>query len=186
MSTRGSYGFYKNGENKLTYNHFDSYPSRLGQDVVNFIKLNDDNSLENIFNSIQLVKEDDYPNEVEQLTLKQLGYGTQYRGKNLQWYEIIGPHAGDLGIYSSGFTFMLNNNDFIKNSLFCEWAYIINLDSKELEIYKGFQKEPNNNRYSIDIPSNSGYYSCKLLTSIQLDIVREIDNLEDYIKKETV
>jgi len=81
---------------------------------------------------------------------------------------------------------MLNYNDFIKNSLFCEWAYIINLDSKELEIYKGFQKEPNNNRYSIDAPSDRGYYNCKLLMSISLDVARDIDNLDEFIKQETI
>ena len=30
MSTRGIYGFRKNGEDKLTYNHYDSYFSYLG------------------------------------------------------------------------------------------------------------------------------------------------------------
>lgn len=32
---------------------------------------------------------------------------------------------------------------FLYDSLFCEWAYIINLDTKKLEIYKGFNKNPN-------------------------------------------
>lgn len=186
MSTRGSYGFYKDGESKLTYNHFDSYPSGLGENVLNFIKLTDDKSLENIFNSIKLVEDDSYPDKEEQSILKELGYATQYRGNALKWFEIIGSHAGDLSVYSNGLTFMLNNNDFIKNSLFCEWAYIINLDTKEFEVYEGFQNEPNNNRYSIEVPSESGYYSCKLLMSIPLNVAREINCLEEYIEKETM
>lgn len=185
MSTRGSYGFYKDGVSKLTYNHFDSYPSGLGQNVLNFIKCTDDKSLENICDSIQLVEDDNYPSAAELLTLKKLGYGTEYRDEALKWFEIIGPHTGDLSAYSNGLIFMLNHNDFIKNSLFCEWAYIINLDSQELEIYEGFQKEPNNNRYSINVPSKSGYYSCRLLMSIPLNVAREINDLEEYIEKET-
>lgn len=38
MGTRGAYGFYKDGQNKLTYNHFDSYPEGLGNTVVDFCR----------------------------------------------------------------------------------------------------------------------------------------------------
>ena len=30
---------------------------------------------------------------------------------------------------------MENGNDFITDSLFCEWAYIINLDTNKFEIF---------------------------------------------------
>ena len=32
--------------------------------------------------------------------------------------------------------------DFAYDSLFCEWAYVLDLDSEVLEVYRGFQKEP--------------------------------------------
>ena len=38
MGTKGTYGFFKNGESKLTYNQFDSYPEGLGTNIVEFIK----------------------------------------------------------------------------------------------------------------------------------------------------
>jgi hypothetical protein len=34
------------------------------------------------------------------------------------------------------------DNRFLIDSLFCEWAYIINLDSGKLEIYHGFNHDP--------------------------------------------
>ncbi len=37
MGTRGSYGFVLGGERIQVYNHFDSYPSGLGDDVVSFL-----------------------------------------------------------------------------------------------------------------------------------------------------
>mgnify|MGYP000980881510 CR=1 FL=1 len=38
MGTRGTYGFYKNGVNKLAYMQFDSYPQYLGKHIVEFIR----------------------------------------------------------------------------------------------------------------------------------------------------
>ena len=34
-------------------------------------------------------------------------------------------------------------SSFLYNSLFCEYAYIINLDTKKLEFYKGYNKNTN-------------------------------------------
>ena len=39
MGTRGIYGFRLNNTDKLTYNHYDSYPSSLGEDIYQFIKV---------------------------------------------------------------------------------------------------------------------------------------------------
>lgn len=35
---------------------------------------------------------------------------------------------------------LTNSIEFALDSLFCEWAYVIDLDSMELEVYKGFNK----------------------------------------------
>ena len=34
------------------------------------------------------------------------------------------------------------NQGFAGDSLFCEWAYVIDLDARRLEVFKGFNKEP--------------------------------------------
>ena len=39
MGTRGLYGFRKNGVDKVTYNHWDSYPDGLGKQILRFIKI---------------------------------------------------------------------------------------------------------------------------------------------------
>ena len=34
--------------------------------------------------------------------------------------------------------------NFAADSLFCEWAYVIDLDKRTFEVYEGFNKEPLN------------------------------------------
>ena len=61
--------------------------------------------------------------------------------------------------------FMPAANDFIYDSLFCEWAYIANLDSDCFEIWRGLQTTPDhseNARYGAE-PDRSGYFPCKLI-----------------------
>lgn len=38
MSTRGAFGYYRKGKTIVGYNHWDSYPSGLGQEVLTFLK----------------------------------------------------------------------------------------------------------------------------------------------------
>lgn len=184
MATRGIYGFYKNGVNKLTYNHYDSYPSCLGDKVLYFLKNTTELELNDIFNNIVLVEGNDYPDEKESEILKSLGFPVEYHGEPLNWNEIIGCNSHDFSLLKTKFPFMINDNNFIKESLFCEWGYIINLDDNSLEIYEGFQKEPDDNRYKIEVPSKSGYYHCKLLKKIYFKNLSKINSLESILNTE--
>lgn len=68
MGTRGLYGFHKNGIDKLTYNHLDSYPDWLGKKIVEFCKCAGRDGMNSLFDHIELVSEDAKP------TQKQIEY----------------------------------------------------------------------------------------------------------------
>lgn len=58
MGTRGIMGFVVDGQEKLTYNHYDSYPDGLGLDVLRWLRgLNEDTLPQARADAAKLVKE---------------------------------------------------------------------------------------------------------------------------------
>lgn len=49
--------------------------------------------------------------------------------------------------------------DFAADSLFCEFAYVLDLDRDVLEFYRGFQTEPHSNGRFADMEFEKGYRS---------------------------
>ena len=187
MGTRGCYGFFKNGENKLTYNHFDSYFSGLGKDIMEFCQKTNIKELNEMFNKIIMVDESDTPTQEQINECKQYADLTVGEQKVEDWYCLLRDTQGNLDVYKKDLRYMIDNKEFMANSLFCEYAYIINLDTNELEIYVGFNKVPQNNRYSQFVVKDEfddrGYVECKLIKTYSLvdfpkDIEKEIEMLE--------
>ena len=140
MSTRGLMGIKKKGELKAQYNHFDSYISGLGKDIINEInKIKKDDRLEVLsktFDNIILLNENDcIDDEIKEYCLTKGAADLNVSSKSLDnLYCLLRNTQGNLGLYISGFKYMLNGNDFINDTLFCEYAYVINLDTKTLDI----------------------------------------------------
>ena len=61
MGTRGLYGFRKNGKDKVTYNHWDSYPEGLGIEVIRFCNRHSIEGLRNLYDKIVLIDEESTP-----------------------------------------------------------------------------------------------------------------------------
>jgi len=148
MGTRGAYGFRVGGTDKVTYNHFDSYPDSLGVAILSFLRDVGNDELRDIAERIELVDETTPPTR-RQINMCQKA-GTVNLGVSGQstkdWYCLLRNAQGDLGIYRrdengmAPLPFMIDSHQFLIDSLFCEWAYIINLDTGMLEIYRGFNK----------------------------------------------
>lgn len=181
MGTRGLYGFRKNGEDKLTYNHFDSYPDWLGRNVVKFCKETSIEDMNKIFDKIILVDENAKPTETQIANCIKYYDGRVSTQSVEDWYCLLRDAQGNLNVYKDGLRYMIDSQEFIKDSLFCEFAYIINLDTNCLEFYLGFQKEPcPSNRYGEN--EHRGYYPCKMVAYCPLE-PEYMDNcsVEDYV-----
>lgn len=187
MGTRGCYGFYKDGVTKATYNHFDSYIGGLGKDILDFVENTSIPIMNKIFDKIELVREDDIPT-IEQIENCQKYTNLDVSNKSIMdFYCLLRNAQGDLNAYKTDLRYMIDSKEFLGNSLFCEYAYIINLDKNVLEFYKGFNKVPQNNRYSKFADKKEEYKECKLLAEYPLTEIYEgkitLDNMEEDLEK---
>lgn len=145
MGTRGLWGFVSEGVEKLTYNHFDSYPSGLGTELLAFVRDHiGTHGLESFkadARSLELIDEDVKPTEAQKQKARDAGVVDLSVSEQSEddWYCLLRNAQGDpakllqVGMMSDGSSFALD-------SLFCEWAYVIDLDAERFEVYRGFQK----------------------------------------------
>jgi hypothetical protein len=165
MGTRGLMGVRVNGTDKLTYNHLDSYPEGLGADVIKDIKeVYSNKGIYKIFKEkaikLELVNGDERPTPEQKAELiKHADLVVSGRSSD-DWYCLIHGLQGKLAdTIASGY--MIDYHEFINDSLFCEYAYIANLDEDVLEVYKGFQtKQHSKGRYATS-KGEKPYSSCK-------------------------
>ena len=190
MGTRGAVGFRANKQDKVTYNHFDSYPSGLGSDVISFIRSHSFEDIQKAAQNIQMVDTSIEPTPQQ---IKDCAPWTDLSVSNQStsdWYCLLRSAQGDLGAYVQGLKYMNDSKGFLLNSLFCEYAYIINVDTKQLEFYTGFNKKARKTkgRYADKQPEDSrpdSYYGVALLWKIDLnDILSASDEeVSAMIKK---
>jgi len=185
MGTRGSFGFIINDEVKTSYNHFDSYPDGQGSTLVENIR--DINHLKDGWDilrknveKLEMVDEDSKPspeiiNEYEEQGMADISVAD---GTTDSWYCLLRNAQGGNSItliLDGNIMHMIHDGGFITNSLFCEYAYLVNLDTMCLDFYSGFQKKPQKgNRFGTE--KYEGYYPCKLIHSYPLkDIITAAD-----------
>lgn len=188
MGTRGLYGFRKNGIDKTTYNHFDSYPSCLGRAAAEFLTFTTPEVMEKVYESIVLIDEDVPPTPEQIKQCVDAGYYDDRvsNQSTADWYCLLRNLQGEFEEYKKNavagrVTFMADRQEFITNSLFCEYAYIFNLDTQNLEFYVGYQHRPQpGNRYGEE-PDEDGYYPCRLCLEVPFGCEQSPDELVEMM-----
>ena len=179
MHSNGVFGFTKDNITKVTYNRSEIYPSVLGEVIIQYIKEHSDDQFNNLFSKIKLLSKNDLEKPIKDfLTNDQMKYfllnGYMHRYKPFETTSLffLNNYFGiGYEIFEKNLL-ILNAENFLLDSLFCEYGYIINLDTNKLEIWKGFQKRPNiTNKYGTTA-NQYGYYPCKIIKEISLKYIR--------------
>jgi hypothetical protein len=139
MGTRHLIAIMANGEYKVAqYGQWDGYPSGQGVDALNCLRvLNMEAFKERVLTCHWLTKEEADNLEQER---KMLGEDVFYK-RNPQLSRDTGAKIISI-IAAKPDLGLINKIEFAGDSLFCEWAYVIDLDKATFEVFRGFNKEP--------------------------------------------
>lgn len=143
MGTRGLFGFYYKGKYYLAYNHWDSYPTGLGANIVEQIKeAIREGSFEQwtkLLDNIVIVDMSKEPTEEDIKKLSKytnLGASSQ---STSDWYCLLRNCQGSLqSVLDSGY--LMNHVDDEGCPCFEEYAYVVNFDTNRFDVYVGAKK----------------------------------------------
>lgn len=176
MGTRNLTCAVVNGEYKVNvYGQYDGYPDGQGLDIYNILSNCDLDLLkENVSKCSSL----DTQEKIDELFESVVPGGNQ--DDHSHWsifYEKL-PYlsrntAGKIFKYILEKPLVLKSElEFAADSLFCEWAYVVDFDKRTFEVYKGFNKEPlteEDRFFFLEEHSEDGYHPVKLVVSFPLD-----------------
>jgi hypothetical protein len=151
MGTRHLICVVLDGKFKVAqYGQWDGYPDGQGKDVVDFIK--NKMKLRQFKKNLRALTE--ITNEKRIGYWKEVGVdivasdGMVTMDKS-ELFKTKYPHLSrDCGaqilelVQAGKATEVSMDLDFAQDSLFCEWAYVLDMDNKVLEVYAGFNKKP--------------------------------------------
>lgn len=130
-------GIYKVAQ----YGQWDGHPSGQGADVLAFLRSVDLPKFADAVRSVSFLTDED----VEQINNIIAEDGLQ-RSWQSRWPALsrdAGAKILGMVMESRAEPLKLKNSiDFANDSLFCEWAYVIDLDAMRLEVFRGFNRVP--------------------------------------------
>ena len=172
------------------YGQWDGYPEGQGKNVVNFI-LHGMKELEfknNTRNSV-FITDDELNKRWKEITQRTDGMANleeadKFKAKYPQLYRDMGSGVLKFIQESRDTVELQDKSKFAADSLFCEFAYVLDMDNNILEVYEGFNKRPlkEEERFYYLQKKNMEYYPVKLLKKYPFNELT--DTTMDVLSKE--
>jgi hypothetical protein len=155
MGTRHITVVVKNNEVRVAqYGQWDGYPGGTGLNILKFLQHNNGENislLDEKINLCRLIKDDTHPGLVAAFSSHPENFNRD-TGSNI--LRIINESIGPV--------YLVDYFEFAKDTVFCEWAWVIDLDNRVLDAYKGpkylgYEEElgPNNRPMPITEPESN-------------------------------
>lgn len=195
MGTRNLTVVKANNKVKVAqYGQWDGYPEGVGQDIVDFLTSNTNNldELKRRILEIKEITEDEHRSRWSEAGADPNSefVSMDVSNKFKQLYPELSRDTSG-GILLKHIMSRESDADplrvkkdlnFGTDSLFCEWAYLLDLDENLLYVYEGFQEEPHDQGIFVKLEGyedkSNEYYPCKPVA--KFDISK--DNLQERWK----
>lgn len=183
MGTRHLIAVQLDGEYKVAqYGQFDGYLEFQGKKVLNFLREMDRTKFETALRKCSFMTEqdfDDFDKEIKNKSVGNLAWDWAQEYPHLT--RGIGAEILKMVQESEGLK-LRDSISFAADSLFCEYAYVIDLDKNAFEVFEGFNKEPlsEEERFK-DVVSNDSsdeYYPIRKVAEYDLN---ELPSDEEFL-----
>lgn len=147
MGTRHLTMVVLDGQTRVAqYGQWDGYPDGQGRTVLDFLAHMDRQLLEQKVRASRFITDEEY-NEAWKKTGATGDWATQEQADkfNAQFPALSRDHGADILQFICAHpdgVVLKDSSSFGLESLFCEWAYVIDLDKNVLEFYRGFNTDP--------------------------------------------
>lgn len=151
MGTRHLIAVYADGTHRIAqYGQWDGYPSGQGLNILKFLRtcnidIFKDKLLKTRFISGKKAYEEKYKKlgiEVDENGYVTMDDGDKFSKAFPELSRDTGSKILDLVYKSENGLELKDAIDFAADSLFCEFAYVIDVDERTFEVYEGFNKIP--------------------------------------------
>lgn len=193
----------KKGDLKVAqYGQWDGYPEGQGVTILNFAKgAGNLEALEKTLENVEFYTLD-MP-YIQEYNNKYAGWGAPDNRTEADKFWFSNTHSRDIGgeilfnlisldmdklpAEHEGKILLQNEVEFGKNSLFCEWAYCLNLHTNKLQVFEGFNKDeaqeyPLFATTADERAENNGYFGCRLVKEFDLEGLPSAEEFVQIIK----
>ena len=178
MGTRNLTMVISNSKTKVAqYGQWDGYPSGQGSDILAFLKETDLEKFKKKINKVKwLTKKQCLEIEKD----KDWDIKHPYLSRDCAGQILKAIMNGEIEVndYPNGkktvkvnVIGLVDKSSFAGDSLFCEWAYVVDLDKNTFEVYQGFNKTPltENDRFFYLQEEKEEYKPVKMVKSYLLN-----------------
>lgn len=194
MGTRSLTCVVVDNEYKVAqYCQWDGYPGGQGIMVLNFLKKTDKNIFKEKAKKLTWISQEELEKRWVEAgatpgeSLVTFDTAEKFKEKHPENSRDTGALVLTLIQNSDEPLKLVNSLSFAKNSLFCEWAYVIDFDRNKLEVYKGFIRKPlaeDERFFFLQDGSNKEFYPIKLVKEFDLDDLPDEETFIDSIDRE--
>lgn len=154
------------------YGQWDGYPSGQGATILDFVRNKMNAKFFSNLLKTEFIADENFDSRRGKMSVEKFikKYPQSYRdmgAKILEYIQTTPEKKIEL----------LDNTRFASNALFCEWAYVLDLDKNVLEVHRGTNDKPKK--------KNARFKNLTLLKSYDLnklpqkrDFIRELDKLK--------
>lgn len=197
MGTRNSTLVISNGQTKIgQYCQWDGYPEGQGKTAIEFLNTLKTQAawtkFRNAVNGLKSLADEEVQAKLVKCgatpgkSLVSINVAEKFKKKYPHLERSFGAHILK-AVHSGKVTEVAIDDQFVKNGLFCEWAYVIDLDLGTFEVYKGFTNNPihETERFYFDgyfEESHDKTYKYYPVRLVELYFLDELPTVEQFLE----